>query len=209
MMKWSTVHRPEENTKKKRTSVSNSPIGKQDSSVHSLIRMQHTRGNQFVQRLLAKPNGEAIEIQKKANATIQRQADPGKFPDVPKLALALEKNIGENLEKNRHHIDRAVMLHPDDPQLLKDTVSRYALGLNTLETSYRWAGAGKSSAKKLALGTAVLYKGATLATKGELTLDYQLDIGKGLRLELNIAIAKGKKPEETQVGVGIGIVGRF
>ena len=145
--------------------------------------------------------------------TIQRQpkTESPQFPDLPNLALKLEDDIGQNLFAYGHHFYRLATLFPDRPELLQEAFGRYALGANVLETGFRFLGLDKTAASRLAIGSGVLFKGLTFATKGEVVLDFQFDIGRGLKLETNLNL--GVNPDDVtkvrKVDVGIGLVGHF
>jgi hypothetical protein len=145
--------------------------------------------------------------------TIRRQpeTESPEFPDFPNLALKLEDDIGQNLFDYGHHFYRLATLHPDQPHLLEEAFGRYALGANVLETGFRFLGLDQSAASRLALGTGILFKGLNFATTGEVVLDFQFDVGRGLKLETNFNL--GVNPDDvTQVrkaDVGIGLVGHF
>lgn len=159
--------------------------------------------------------GQPVSVHTTVKSGIQRQAKPGKAPDVRRLVLALEDNIGENLADFGHHFYRISTLYPDQPDLLEEAFSRYALGLNVLETSYQWAGFEPETAEKLALGTGILFKGYTLLSEGEFVYDYQIELGSGMKLEASIDLALDPNFEDvkkTKVDlnfVGLGLVGRF
>jgi hypothetical protein len=144
---------------------------------------------------------------------IQRQpkSDEPKFPDLPILLEKLELDLGKNLQDYGHHLYAAAALHPDEPDVLKDAFARYALGLNVLKTSFGFAGFKPDTANKLAVGTGILFKSLTFVRQGELTLDFQFDIGRGLKLQTNISLGVNPK-DATEVrkgDVNVGIVGRF
>ena len=145
--------------------------------------------------------------------TIRRQpkTESPEFPDLPNLALKLEDDIGQNLFAYGHHFYRLATLFPDRPELLQEAFGRYALGANVLKTGFRFLGLDQSAASRLALGSGVLFKGLTFATKGEVVLDFQFDIGRGLKLETNLNL--GVNPDDVtkvrKVDVGIGLVGHF
>lgn len=148
-----------------------------------------------------------------SHGTIQRQpkTESPEFPDFPNLALKLEDDIGQNLFDYGHHFYRLATLFPDRPELLQEAFGRYALGANVLETGFRFLGLDRTTASRFALGSGILFKGLTFAKKGEVVLDFQLDIGRGLKLETNFSL--GVNPDDyTQVrkaDVGIGLVGHF
>ena len=145
--------------------------------------------------------------------TIRRQpkTESPQFPDLPNLALKLEDDIGQNLFAYGHHFYRLATLFPDRPDLLQEAFGRYALGANVLETGFRFLGLDKSAASRLAIGSGVLFKGLTFATKGEVVLDFQFDIGRRLKLETNLNL--GVNPDDVtkvrKADVGIGLVGHF
>jgi hypothetical protein len=145
--------------------------------------------------------------------TIRRQpkTESPKFPDLPNLTLKLEDDIGQNLFAYGHHFYRLATLFPDRPELLQEAFGRYALGANVLETGFRFIGLDRTAASRLAIGSGVLFKGLTFATKGEVVLDFQFDIGRGLKLETNLNL--GMNPDDLtkvrKADVGIGLVGHF
>ncbi|HEY5751979.1 MAG TPA: DUF4157 domain-containing protein [Chthoniobacterales bacterium] len=147
------------------------------------------------------------------HGTIRRQpkTESAEFPDFPNLALKIEDDIGQNLFDYGHHFYRLATLYPDRPELLQEAFGRYALGANVLETGFRFLGLDRTAASRFALGSGILFKGLTFATKGEVVLDFQFDIGRGLKLETNFSL--GVNPDDvTQVrkaDVGIGLVGHF
>jgi hypothetical protein len=159
--------------------------------------------------------GRNASVSLAINNSIQRQPPPGKAPDVRKLVLTLEDNIGKNLLDFGHHFYLISTLYPDQPNLLEDAFSRYALGLNVLESSYQWAGFESDTARKMAIGTGIFFKGYTLLSSGEFVYDYQIDLGGGLKLEANIDLAVDpdlgniKKTKVDLNYVGLGLVGRF
>jgi len=144
---------------------------------------------------------------------IQRQpeSDPPTFPDFPGLIGALEEDVGKNLLDYGHHLYQASLLHPDEPHYLENALTRYALGLNVLKTGFRFGGIDQDAADTLALGTGILFKGLTFVQKGEFVLDYQMDIGKGLKLETNIDL--GVNPDDytdvRKAGVSFSILSHF
>jgi hypothetical protein len=144
---------------------------------------------------------------------IQRQPerDPPTFPDFPGLIDSLEEDVGKNLLDYGHHLYQASLLHPDEPHILEKALTRYALGLNVLKTGYRFGGIDPGAADTLALGTGILFKGLSFVRDGEFVLDYQIDIGKGLKLETNIDL--GVNPDDytdvQKAGVNFSIVRHF
>ncbi len=143
---------------------------------------------------------------------IQRQPEPEpKLRDLPLFLDKLELDVGKNLQDYGHHLYQAAILHSDEPEVLQDALSRYALGLNVLKTSFRYAGFKGDTADKLAVGTGVLFKGLTFVRKGEFVLDFQVDIGRGVKFETNIGL--GVNPQDPtdvrKADVKFGFVRRF
>lgn len=131
--------------------------------------------------------------------------------DVPILLEKLELDVGNNLLDYGHHLYRAAALHPDDPDALKDALARYALGANVLKDTYRFLGFRSDAAGKLAVGTGIVTKGVTLLRSGELTLDFQFDVGHAVKLEANVNL--GVNPTDftdvRKAEVNLGFVRRF
>jgi len=144
---------------------------------------------------------------------IQRQPKPDgpSVRDVPILLEKLELDVGENLLDYGHHLYRAATLYPDDPDALKAALGRYALGANLLKDTYRFFGFKADTAGKLAVGTGIVTKGVTLLRTGELTLDFQVDIGRGVKFETNLNL--GVNPKDLthvrKAEVHFGLVRRF
>jgi hypothetical protein len=178
-------------------------------------RGQYVPGSTSGRRLLAHELTHAMQQGGRAASSgfLQRQpeSETPEFPDFPGLLDALELNVGKNLRENAHHLYRASILHPDEPGLLQDTFMRYGLGLNVLKTSYRFAGFEQGTADKLAVGTGILFKGLTFVQEGEFTLDFQVDVGKGLKLETNLdlAVDPDNVTQVRKAGVQFGLLGHF
>jgi hypothetical protein len=161
-------------------------------------------------RLLAH---ELTHVVQQESGTIRRQpkTESPEFPDLPNLALKLEDDIGQNLFDYGHHFYRLATLYPDRPELLQEAFGRYALGANVFTTGFRFLGLDQTAASRLALGSGILFKGLTFASKAEVVLDFQFDIGRGLKLETNFNL--GVDPDDyskvKKADVGIGVVGHF
>jgi hypothetical protein len=144
---------------------------------------------------------------------IQRQpaSDGPTVRDLPIFLEKLELDVGQNLLDYGHHLYQAATLYPQDPDALKNALGRYALGANVLKDSYRFFGFKSDTASKLAIGTGILFKGLTLARQGELTLDFQFDIGRGVKFETNLSLGVDpKNVTDVRKGeVNIGLVKRF
>jgi hypothetical protein len=144
---------------------------------------------------------------------IQRQpkSDGPSVRDVPILLEKLELDVGDNLLDYGHHLYRAATLYRDDPDALKDALGRYALGTNVLKDTYRFLGFKADTAGKLAVGTGIVTKGVTLLRAGELTLDFQVDIGRGVKFETNLNLGVNPKDltEVRKAEVRFGLVRRF
>ncbi len=143
---------------------------------------------------------------------IQRQPDPeSKLRDLPLFLEKLELDVGQNLQDYGHHLYQAAALHPDEPKVLQTEFTRYALGANVLKSSFRYAGFKPDTADKLALGTGILFKSLTFVRQGELVLDFQIDIGRGVKFETNLNLAVNPKDvtDVRKAGVNFGLVRRF
>src|SRR4030095_16074534 len=99
--------------------------------------------------------------------------------------------VGNNLLDYGHHLYRAATLYRDDPDALKEAFGRYALGANVLKDTYRFLGFKADTAGQLGGGTGT--KGVTLLRAGELTLDFQVDIGRGVKFETNLNLGLNPK----------------
>jgi hypothetical protein len=196
--------------------------GKAAKSARSLNALAYTLGNHLVfasgKYAPRTPDGRQLLAHElthvtQQSAVIRRQPEPEapEFPDFPGLFQALEFNVGKNLRDYGHHLYRASILHPDEPQLLQGALTRYALGLNVLKTSYRFAGFEQNTADKLAIGTGILFKSLTFVRDGEFVLDFQMNLGKGLKFEANIdlGVNPDKPTEVRKAGLGLGLVGEF
>ena len=130
---------------------------------------------------------------------------------MPILLEKLELDVGNNLLDYGHHLYRAATLYRDDPDALKAALARYALGANVLKDTYRFLGFKADTAGKLAVGTGIVTKGVTLLGTGELTLDFQVDIGRGVKLETNLNLGLNRKDltDVRKAEVHFGLVGRF
>ena len=146
-------------------------------------------------------------------ALIQRQpnSEGPRVRDLPIFLEKLELDVGKNLEDYGHHLYQAATLHPDEPEVLKDAFSRYALGKNVLQTTFKFAGFKADTANKLAVGTGILFKSLTFVREGELTLDFQIDLGRGLKFETNLNLGVDPKnlTDVRKAGVNFGLVRRF
>jgi hypothetical protein len=143
---------------------------------------------------------------------IQRQPEPErKLRDLPLFLGKLELDVGKNLQDYGHHLYQAATLHPDEPEVLQNALTRYALGLNVLKTSFRFAGFKPDTADKLALGTGILFKSLNFVRDGELILDFQVDLGHGVKFETNLNLGVNPKDvtEVRKAGVNFGLVRRF
>ncbi|HEX4696950.1 MAG TPA: DUF4157 domain-containing protein [Candidatus Udaeobacter sp.] len=174
---------------------------------------QTSHGRQLMAHELTHVVQQERSAAQSSPGTIRRQpkTESPKFPDLPNLTLKLEDDIGQNLFAYGHHFYRLATLFPDRPELLQEAFGRYALGANVLETGFRFIGLDRTAASRLAIGSGVLFKGLTFATKGEVVLDFQFDIGRGLKLETNLNL--GMNPDDLtkvrKADVGIGLVGHF
>jgi hypothetical protein len=67
------------------------------------------------------------------------------------------------------------------------------------------------TARKLAVGTGIVTKGVTLLRSGELTLDFQFDVGRGVKFETNLNLGVNPKDltDVRKAEVHFGLVRRF
>ena len=184
------------------------------TSVHPLLRLQQCIGNRAVAGLVqARPQTQFHNPTSARGDLIQRQPKPD-GPSVRELPILLEKlelDVGNNLLDYGHHLYRAATLYRDDPDALKEAFGRYALGANVLKDTYGFLGFKADTAGKLAVGTGIVIKGVTFLRAGELTLDFQVDIGRGVKFETNWNLAVNQKDltDVRKAEVRFGLVRRF
>jgi len=135
-------------------------------------------------------------------------SDP-KFPNLGCYGQQLKLDIDENLLNNAHQFNRVATLFPGDKQLMLDTFLRYGIGKNLLETSFGFAGANKKWSSILSIGTGAALKTYELLKDGNLKLDLQIPIGRGVNLDVKIDYTKNpaKPGEEKGINTVIGISG--
>ena len=150
-------------------------------------------------------NAKPVAIQRQPNSEEPR------IRDLPIFLEKLELDVGKNLQDYGHHLYQAATLHRDEPDVLKEALGRYALGKNVLATTFKFAGFKADAANKLAVGTGILFKSLTFIREGELTLDFQIDLGRGLKLETNLDLGVDPKDRSNvrKAGVNFGLVRRF
>jgi hypothetical protein len=156
---------------------------------------------------------QANPVAKASSDLIQRQpkTDGPGLRDLPILLEKLELDVGQNLLDYGHHLYRAATLYPDDPDVLNSALGRYALGANVLKDTYRLFGFKHDTAGKLAYGTGILLKGLTFLRQGELNLDFQVDVGRGVKFEtnLNLGVNPRDLSDVRKADVTFGLVRRF
>src|SRR5690349_5300276 len=177
--------------------------GRETRPLHPLLRLQQSIGNRALTSLLQIPQNNVIRRQPTSEGPSLR--------DVPILLEKLQLDVGQNLLDYGHHLYQAATLYPNDPDALKTALGRYALGANVLKDTYRFFGVSPDTAGKLALGTGILFKGLTLVKEGELTLDFQFDIGRGVKFETNVKLGVDPKnlTDLRKADVNFGFVRRF
>jgi hypothetical protein len=185
------------------------------AALHPLLRLQQYVGNRAVARsvqaALHTPAHHPATVQRGGVILREPKPDAPSLRNVPILLERLELDVGNNLLDYGHHLYRAAVLHRDDPDALKEALGRYALGANVLKDTYRFLGFKADTAGKLALGTGLVTKGVTLLREGELTLDFQVDIGRGLKFETNLNLGVNPKDfsDVRKAEVHVGVVRRF
>jgi hypothetical protein len=155
--------------------------------------------------------GGAAQSQPAVQRQPKTDTAPPVFPDFPNLALKLEDDTGQTLYDYGHQFYRLATLFPDQPELLQRAFGRYALGKNVLDTGFRFLGLDENTASRLSLGTGILFKGLNFVKDGEIVLDFQFDVGRGLKLETSLDL--GVNPEDRKqvqkAEAGISLVGHF
>ena len=134
-----------------------------------------------------------------------------KFPNLGCYGQQLKLDIDENLFNNAHQFNRVATLFPGDNQLMLDTFLRYGLGKNLLETSFGFAGVNKKWSSILSIGTGVTLKAYDVFQNGNLKLDVQLPLGKGVNLDVKFDYTANpiNPGEEKGINTVIGVSGSF
>jgi hypothetical protein len=146
-------------------------------------------------------------------ATIQRQPKtdtaPPVFPDFPNLALKLEDDIGQNLFDYGHHFYRLATLFRINPNCCSRRLAatRWAKKLSSTPVSVLGLDEGL---RAVFPGTGIC-KRTNFVKDGEIVLDFQFDIARGLKLETSLDL--GVNPEDRKqvqkAEAGISLVGHF
>ena len=133
------------------------------------------------------------------------------FPDFRCFIIHLKRNIDTNLYNNAHHFMRIASLYPDDSQMMEDAFMRYGLGINILETSYQFLGADAGLSTGLAYGTGLGLKALDFFRKGELMLDYQINLTDDVNLDLQLDLVANPDNllDIRGASAGIGVSGHF
>lgn len=133
------------------------------------------------------------------------------FPDFGCFATQLKLNLDENLINNAHQFLRIASLYPGDSELMWNTFMRYGMGVNLLQTSFRFLGTDKKWANILSYGSGIGMKAYQFTQTGELKLDFQIPLKKDLNLNIKFDLnADPNDPTKIKgVDTGIGISGRF
>lgn len=133
------------------------------------------------------------------------------FPDFGCFATQLKLNVDENLINNAHQFLRIASLYPDDSELMWNTFMRYGMGVNLLQTSFRFLGTDKKWSNILSYGSGIGMKAYQFTQTGELKLDFQIPLKKNLNLNIKFDLnADPNDPTKIKgVDTGIGISGPF
>jgi hypothetical protein len=133
------------------------------------------------------------------------------YPDFHCFLIHLKRNVDTNLYNNAHHFMRIASLYPDDSRMMEDAFLRYGLGVNILETSYQFLGANAGVATGLAYGTGIGLKALDFFSKGELMLDFQIELTDNVNLDLRLDL--NANPDNLLdirgASAGIGVSGHF
>ena len=129
------------------------------------------------------------------------------------LISQFKENIDENLAANAHHFYRIGSLFPDDPEMLQNAFFRYGVGLNLLETSFRFIGVDDDMVTPVSLATGIILKGVTFVKDGAFVFDYQYELPNGLNLEFSIDLQGDPEnlddPSSYNINAGVGLIGTF
>ena len=133
------------------------------------------------------------------------------FPDFGCFASQLKLNVDENLVDNAHQFLRIASLYPGDSELMWNTFMRYGMGVNLLQTSFRFLGTDKKWADILSYSSGIGMKAYQFTQTGELKLDFQIPLKKDLSLDIKFDLnADPNDPTKIKgVDTGVGISGRF
>ncbi|HTN06763.1 hypothetical protein [Agriterribacter sp.] len=132
------------------------------------------------------------------------------FPDFGCFAGQLKLDVDENLQNNAYQFYQAANLHPGDNELMWNTFLRYGIGRNLLQTSFGFMGANKKWGNMLSYGAGIGMKSYQFLKDGELKLDIQIPVGKGVNLDIKFDYnTNPDKPADEKVNTSIGISGRF
>jgi hypothetical protein len=137
-------------------------------------------------------------------------SDP-KFPNLGCYGQQLKLDIDENLLNNAHQFSRVATLFPGDNKLMLDTFLRYGIGKNLLETSFGFAGVNKKWGSILSYGTGIALKSYGVLKDGNLKLDIQVPMGKGVNLDVKFDYTKNPENpgEEKGINTVIGVSGSW
>lgn len=133
------------------------------------------------------------------------------FPDFGCFAAQLKLNVDQNLINNAHRFLQIATLYPGDSKLMWDTFLRYGMGVNLLQTSFRFLGTDRKWSNILSYGTGIGMKAYQFTQTGQLKLDFQIPLKKDLNLDIKFDLnADPNDPTKINgVDSGIGISGRF
>jgi hypothetical protein len=178
-----------------------------------------------------KPEENSIQRQEKPDEPVTKDVSPGTtpspptpvrtpraarcitnpaFPDFGCFAGQLKLDVDENLQNNAYRFYQAANLHPGDNELMWNTFLRYGIGRNLLQTSFGFMGANKKWGNILSYGAGIGMKSYQFLKDGELKLDIQIPVGKGVNLDIKFDYnTNPDKPADEKVNTSIGISGRF
>lgn len=133
------------------------------------------------------------------------------FPDFGCFAGQLKLDVDDNLRNNAHQFYSVATLHPGDKELMWNTFMRYGLGVNLLQTSFRFLGADKKWSNVLSYGTGLAMKSYQFLQSGELKLDIPIPLGNGVNLDIkfDLNVDPNNMRDVRGVNTSVGISGRF
>ena len=95
--------------------------------------------------------------------------------------------------------------------MMTDAFFRYGLGLNVLQTTYRYLGADSTMADVLSYSTGLTLKAVTFINDGAFTFDYQLPLSNNLNVEFSIDLytMPDDRLQLQSLTTSLGLVGHF
>ena len=175
------------------------------------IQRQEKPGESVTKTDTPDPNNTTVPVPVPKSLRVGKCNSTPQFPNVGCLTQALKLDVDENLWNNASEFYRVASLYPGDNDMMWNTFLRYGLGVNLLQTSFGFLGAGKTLSNVLSYGTGIGLKSYEFFKNGKLELDVPIPLGKGLNLNLRLDLNADPNNLTNVKGVntGIGISGHF